>query len=78
MISKLSIFLLLYARLINLSAFTHMQQLQRTKEPLSLVVGMVLRSLQLLVTITRDGADWMTCNQLDVTIEQSLTAIKFM
>ena len=38
----------------------------------------VLMLLQLLVTIIQDGPNWMTCNQLDVTIVQSSTAIKFM
>ena len=56
-----------------------MRQLQQAKEPFSLVdMVMVLMLLQLLATITQDGPNWMTCNQLDVTIEQSSTVIKFM
>ena len=52
--------------------------LQQAKEPLSLEDMMALRSPQLLALTTLDGADWMTCNLLDVIIVQLSMAIKFM
>ena len=56
----------------------HMQQSQQAKVPFSLVEIVMVRLLQLHATTTQDGTNWMTCNQLDVTIVQSSTAIKFM
>ena len=62
-----------------ISAFIYMPLLQQAKEPFSLVVMvMVLRSLQLLAITTLDGANWMTCNQIDVSIVRLSMAIKFM
>ena len=56
-----------------------MQQLQQAKVHFSLVETLVvLMLLQLLVTITQDGSNWITCNQIEPTIEQSSTVIKFM
>ena len=55
-----------------------MHQLKQAKEPFSLVViMMVLMSLQLLATTAQDGADWMTCNQLDDITGQSSMVIRF-
>ena len=44
------------------------------------MVDMVVvpRSPQLPATTTPAGVNWMTCNQLDMAIEQSSMAIKFM
>ena len=39
---------------------------------------MVLRSLQLLAITTLDGANWTTCNQLDMNIVQLSMVTKFM
>ena len=38
---------------------------------------MVLKSPQLLATTTQDGANWMTCNQLDMYTVQSSMGTKF-
>ena len=49
-----------------ISAFIYMPLLQQAKEPFSLEDMVVLRSLQLLAITTLDGANWTTCNQLDM------------
>ena len=55
-----------------------MRQSQQAKELFSLEVMLVPKLPRLLATTTQDGADWMTCNQLDDIIEQSSMVIKFM
>ena len=58
----------------------HMQPSQQIKEHSLLAVPVVeiTKSLRLLATTAQGGANWMTYNQLVITIVQSPMAIKFM
>ena len=54
-----------------------MHQSQQAKEPFLLEDIVMVMSLQLHATTAKDGADWMTCNQLDDITAQSSMVIKF-
>ena len=55
-----------------------MHRSRQAKEPFLLEASQypTVLLLQLLATIAKGGADWMTCNQLDGTTEQSSMVIK--